>query len=292
MKTVTEFSSYQIFSLPLSLRTTAEPLFGQDYDKFNPQDYLLTYYSADSVGQRPILLLTLKTLHDFYRSYEPTEAKLKILDIGTGPVIFHTISAAPYAAEIVLSEYAKANRAALSQWLNNDPGAFNWTHIIKHVVVNLEGKSEEEVPIREELVRRVVKAVVHCDVNCDPPIPQEYMGQYDIVTAFVSLSAACATREDYMAALVRLHALLKSGGKIVLYTTDRKEQDTSTPTSYTVGSREFFDLRLSRDFVSKSLKQAGFCDIKVTLLPRSHLGLDVPNPDVVGFNFITASKMN
>ena len=289
---LTEFSSYQLFSLPLCLRSTAEPLFGQDYDKFNPQDYLHTYYSADTVGLHPIQLLTLKTLHDFYQSYESTEAKLKILDVGSGPVIAQTISAAPYATEIVLSEYAEANRAALLQWLNNDPNAFDWTHIIKHIVVNLEGKSEEEVPIRAELVRKVVKAVVHCDVNQDPPIPSQYVGQYDIVTAFLCLTAACATREDYVAALVRLHALLKSGGKIVLYTTDRKEQVTPTPTSYTVGSQEFFELRLSRDLISKSLKEAGFCDIKVTVLPRPNFGPDEPNPDIVGFNFITASKMN
>ena len=124
-----------------------------------------------------------------------------------------------------------------------------------HVVVNLEGKSEEEVQVRAQLVRKVVKAVVHCDVNRDPPIPPEYVGQYDIVTAFLCLSAACATREDYVAALVRLHALLKSGGKIVLYTSDRKEQVTPTQTSYTVGSQEFFELRLSRDLISKSWEQ-------------------------------------
>ena len=137
---------------------------------------------------------------------------------------------------------------------------------------------------------KVIKAVVHCDANRDPPIPQEYVGQYDIVTAFVCLSAACATREEYVSALVRLHALLKSGGKIVLYTTDRKERVTSTPTSYTVGSQDFFELRVSKDFISKSLEQAGFCDIKVTVHPRPNFGPHEPNPDIVGFNFITASK--
>ena len=192
-------------------------MFGQDYDKFNPQDYLHTYYSADTLGLHPLQLLIQKTLHEFYQSYDATEAKLKILDIGSGPVLAQTIIAAPYAAEIVLSEYLEANRAALLQWLNNDPNAFDWTHIIKHAVVNLEGKSEEEVQVRAELVRKVVKAVVHCDVNCDPPIPPQYVGQYDIVTAFLCLSVACATREDYMAALVRLRALLKSRGKIVLH---------------------------------------------------------------------------
>ena len=194
-------------------------------------------------------------MHDFYQSYESTESKLKILDVGSGPVIPQTISAAPHATDIVLSEYTEANCAALLQWLNNDPNSFDWTHNIKHVVVNLEGKSEEEVQVRAQLVRKVVKAVVHCDVNRDPPIPPEYVGQYDIVTAFLCLSAACATREDYVAALVRLHALLKSGGKIVLYTSDRKEQVTPTQTSYTVGSQEFFELRLSRDLISKSWEQ-------------------------------------
>ena len=95
-----------------------------------------------------------------------------------------------------------------------------------------------------------------------------------------------------MAALVRLHALLKSGGKIVLSTTDRKEEVTSTETSYTVDSQGFFVLRLSRDLISKSLKQAGFCDIKVTVLPRQFLRPDEPSLDAVGFNFVTASKMN
>ena len=273
-------------------RSTAEPLFGQDYDKFNPQDYLHTYYGLDTLGLHPTQLSIMKTLHDFYQSYDATEAKLKILDVGSGPVIARTFSAAPHAAEIVLSEYVEANRAALLQWLNNDPNAFDWTHIIKHIVVNLEGKSEEEVQVRAELVHKVVKAVVYCDVNHDPPIPPQYVGQYDLVTAFLCLTAACATSEDYVAALVRLHALLKSGGKIVLLNADRREQDTPTQASYPVGSHEFFELRLSRDLISKSLEQAGFRDIDMTVLPRPDPGPDEPNPDVVGFNFITASKMN
>ena len=54
----------------------------------------------------------------------------------------------------------------------------------------------------------------------------------------------------------------------------------------------FFELRVSKDFISKSLEQAGFCDVKVTVLPWLMLGPDEPNLDVVSFNFITASKMN
>ena len=49
-------------------------------------------------------------------------------------------------------------------------------------------------------------------------------------------------------------------------------------------------MQLSKDLISKSFEQAGFCDIKVTVHPRPNLGPDEPMPDVVGFNFITASK--
>ena len=226
-------------------------------------------------------------MNTFYQSY-PSPAKLKILDIGSGPTIAYAISAAPHASEIVLSEYTEANRAALLQWLNNDPDAFDWTHVFKHVVVDLEGKSEEEVPARAELVRKVVKAVVPCDATRDPPIPPQYMDQYDVVTDILCLVSACATREDYAAALVRLHALLKPGGKIVLYTPERKEV-----AFYPVGSLKFFDLRPPKEFILKSLEQAGFCHVKLVTLRREELKFPEDYvPEVFGVSFITASKMN
>ena len=264
-------------------------LFGEDYcDKFNPQDYLQMYYSGTNLG--PFHLFGLKGVHEFYQSY-PSTARLKILDIGSGPTIAYAISAAPHAAEIVLSEYAEANRSSLLQWLQKDPDAFDWTHAFKHVVVDLEGKSEEEVPTRAELVRKVIKAVVPCDVTRDPPIPTEYVDKYDVVTDYLCLVSACATTEDYVAALVRLHALLKPGGKIVLFTPELKS--ALTPATYLVGRHRFFGLRLSRDFIFKSLEQACFCDVKMKTETREELGLqDDIEPDTVTLDFITACKMN
>ena len=178
------------------------------------------------------------------------------------------------------------------QWLNNDPNAFDWTHVLKHIVVDLEGKNEEEVPIWAELVRKIIKAVVPCDANRDPPIPMQYVDQYDIVTDFLCLVSACATTEDYTAALVRLHALLKPAGKIVLYTPEYKKK-TLTPVSYPVGPHNFFDLPLSKDDIFKSLEQAGYCDVRRMAKTREDLGFpDDFEPEVVAFSFITASKMN
>ena len=43
----------------------------------------------------------------------------------------------------------------------------------------------------------------------------------------------------------------------------------------------------------QSLEQAGFCDVKTMAQMREDMGLpDDIEPDVVGYSFITASKMN
>jgi len=278
---------FKILILLSLYRYTTNPLFGEDYhDEFDPQAYLQTYFTDDT---DPVQRFKLKQLHKFYQSYKLTETKLKILDIGTGPVIAHAISAAPYASEIVLSEYTEANRKELLQWLKNDPKAYDWTPFFKHVVVDLEGKSEEEVPVRAELVRKVIKAVVPCDVRHDPPIPAHFVGQYDIITDFFCLSAACATKEDYLAGLVKLCALLKPGGKIVLCLGEGKDSSSS----YAVGSLNFSSLLLSKESVCVLLKQAGFCDVKIVSLARN----EFPTVEEylqarIGFNFVTACKTN
>ena len=48
-----------------------------------------------------------------------------------------------------------------------------------------------------------------------------------------------------------------------------------------------------KDFLLKSLEQAGFCEIKRIAKTREELGLsDDIVPDFFAFSFITASKMN
>ena len=274
------------FLLLSSNRFATNPL--TEKDNFDPQDYLQTYFSDTSYEQ---LLFIMKQVHTFYQSYKSSEAKLKILDVGSGPVIAQAISAAPYASEIVLSDFAETNREALLQWLKNDPKAFDWTPFIKHVVVDLEGKSEEEVPIRAELVRKVIKAVVPCDVHSDPPIPTQYVNQYDIITEFSCLPAACTTKEEYLAALFRLCALVKPGGMIVLC--EREGKDSPTRMTYRVGTQTFSGALFPKEVVSMMLKQAGFCDMKIVSKASHEFPTQINNKDdYVGFNFITACKAN
>ena len=72
---------------------------GKDYDDFfDPKAYL--GYRFESVSEHHAAILN--RLHQFYQTV-PTG--VKILDIGTGPIISYMISAASKASEIVLAEY-------------------------------------------------------------------------------------------------------------------------------------------------------------------------------------------
>ena len=80
-------------------------LFGEDYrDRFSASDYLQRYYSDLSNHH----FISLDFYHDAFQSLP---SGLRILDYGTGPSVLTTISAAPKASEIVLSDLADVNHA-------------------------------------------------------------------------------------------------------------------------------------------------------------------------------------
>ena len=257
--------------------------FGKDYEtRFDVQQYLRQCFTDIS----PICCFLLRELHKLCAELKAGHRNLSVLDIGTGPIIAYSISVAPYASKIVLAEYANPNRAALTAWLENQKDAYDWMPCFKMIVTEMEGKDEMEVKRRVAMVREKIKAVVPCDITKDPPIPQEYMYQYDIVQSFLCLQAACQTKEECTAGIARMASLVKSGGKIILYFVEREEVEGKA--FYLVGSEKFFTLPLSKDFVVKSIEDAGFCDVKLTTLQRDQIHDALPS--LLLFFFVSATK--
>ena len=233
-------------------------LFSDGYhDNFDPHAYLTEKFPGQVLEWHPEVF---KSFHDFYESF-PANAfgHLKVLDYGTGPTLALQISASRYASEIILAEYTEKNRTALQLWLNRDVRAYNWTPYFQYVVNVLEGNSEQEGTDREEQLRRIVKAVVPCDISKDVIIEKGYEGPYDVIVSSLCLQAACVTKDEYRAAMSKLLQLLKPGGKIVLVCAER--QKPHEVTKYLVGSACFHDLVTSEEFIIASLQQAGFCDV-------------------------------
>jgi nicotinamide N-methyltransferase len=60
------------------------------------------------------------------------------IDIGAGPCIASTLVASKYYKNILLAEYAPANRVAIQKWRDGTADAHDWSGFAKHIA-ELEG---------------------------------------------------------------------------------------------------------------------------------------------------------
>ena len=245
-----------------------QPLFGESYHSmFNPKIYLQEYYTDvkdNHTKDNHVITCRMKPVYDFYKSLDATglgSEGLKVLDLGCGPVIANVISAAEFASEIILAEYTELNRKEITKWLDKDLDAHDWTPFFTYIVTEVEGRSSEEIAVREEKLRSAIKAVVPCDLTKDPIVSSEYMQEYDVVQAFLSLEPASSSKEEYLSILKRIRLLVKPGGTFILYSVQRSEE-LPGPGVFEFGGFQFSDLRVSKEFVKSSLRSAGFNTIK------------------------------
>ena len=254
-------------------------------EDFDSKQYLNRFKEVTAWHEQP-----LRRLHEVYASYGSTSAGLKVLNYGTGPVVAHEISAPLQASEIVLAEYTERNRQQLQLWLDKDPEAHDWSILFKFVVTKLEGKTEEEASAREDQLRKLVKAIVPCDITQEPPIPAGYEGPYDVVVSSLVLECAFSSLESYSVGLSKLSKLVKPGGKLCLNSVEGK----GTTHFYVVGSERFQGLNLTAEKITAMLTEKGFHDIRVERQPRDAPGVTITGPqkegDFTALLFVTATK--
>ena len=228
-------------------------------------------------------------LEKFHEEFSILPGSLKILDYGSGPVIMTVISAAKNASEIILSEHNPANRAALRSWLEQKPDAFNWTPIFDHVVQSLEGKSVEEARAREALVRERVTNVISCDIYSSAIVDEGYEGPYDVVTSSCCIESCCTSWETFNKHMKKLPVLLKPGGRLMLYLTERDMEKESGV--YMTGSTPHGIVNVRADYVADLLKSIGFTDIKSYSCPGDPEKMyTYQDHDILGFLFVSGTK--
>ena len=181
---------------------------------------------------------------------------VEVLEYGAGPSLMSTISSVTKASEIVLAEHAKNNRKAISQWLNKDSNTFDWSSHFDYVVKELEGQtSSVVVKEREEKVRKVVKAVVHCDVTKDPPM-QEHYKQYDVVITSLVAEAVATNLEEVALYLQRIGTLVKPGGTLLYYGVENRVG------YFAIYDERFPNVHATAEFIMSVLDGSGFKDLK------------------------------
>ena len=226
---------------------------GKEYlNNFDARIYLKYYYDDVNNGHAGHML---RCFHD---AFQTVPDNVKVLDYGAGPSLLPSIAAASKASEIVLAEYAESNRKVLREWLDGDPAAYDWTPHFNFVVGDLEGKGGEEVAVRQEKVRNIAKAVVHCDLTQDPIIDSSYNTPFDVVASSLVVDAIPETYEHYVELMSRLGKLVKPGGSLFLYSVDNALQQ------YPVGDHIFKCLQISSDEVRNAMENAGFGDLQIS----------------------------
>jgi 2-polyprenyl-3-methyl-5-hydroxy-6-metoxy-1,4-benzoquinol methylase len=254
---------------------------GTDYhDKFDSTSYFEMYNQEFSAYSKGLPNHFLRHYHNAFENL--SQESVSVLDFGSGPSVLGGISASLKASEIILSDYTEDNQQAASRWLRNEPTAFDWSSYFQYVVQELEGKDKKEIKAREELVRKVVKAVVPCDINKDPPLPAEYNKQYDVVICCLVLACSTQTHDEYKAGMNRLGKLLKRGGSLLFFGVER----TADVGFYRVGNRKFRSVGVSSEFAVKAMEHAGISNVMVDKIPAKN-----EDETVVGYMFIKGTKL-
>ncbi|XP_062505888.1 indolethylamine N-methyltransferase-like [Corticium candelabrum] len=233
------------------------------YENFDPVSYVTTYSSLSNNADplvKELAPFQLEHLHKFYVTTGPklTRSGCRILEYGGGPGCVHTlISAAPYASEIVFSEYAEQNREAARKWKSSTSDTSDQTHLFEHVVFNLEKRTEENAAQeREKKLRSLISEIVPCDIN-DSVAIRDVTLPFDIISTHFCLVAAVSTVEQYVSGLKKLSRLLRPGGMIVM-------SEAIGSTYYQVGNETMPNVCLSTsEVVRESLLQAGFIDVSM-----------------------------
>ncbi|KAM4652546.1 nicotinamide N-methyltransferase-like [Discoglossus pictus] len=251
-----------------------------EYEKvFDPRLYLETYFNFGSGSLTDdYLRLCLGNFHKIFTSGIVKGDTL--IDIGTAPSIYPLLSACESFKEIITTWYTNQGLQELQKWLKNEPGAFDWTSIVKHVC-ELEGNSGKEKE-KEAKLRGKIKQMLHCDVSKVNPLEPVVLPKADCLISAACLEAACRNQESYGAALKNLANLLKPEGHLIM-TGDLGAN------YYEVGANQVFALPVNEKFLEKVLKESGYVvkELKTFGKPED-AGSELS--DYEGFYFIHAQK--
>ncbi|XP_058050153.1 nicotinamide N-methyltransferase-like [Ahaetulla prasina] len=172
-----------------------------------------------------------------------------LINIGSGASIHQFLSACKSFREIIAMDCADQNREEVQRWLRKEPGAFDWTLIVKYVC-ELEGDSEKW-PEKEEKIRRALKRYLKCDVTQPNPLAPLVLPPADCLLSSLCFDGACRDIPTYRSAFRNISSLLKPGGHLLFYSTLELHY-------YIVGQQRFSNIYLEKEMVEEAVRQAGF----------------------------------
>uniref|UniRef100_A0A8C5PZ12 Nicotinamide N-methyltransferase n=1 Tax=Leptobrachium leishanense TaxID=445787 RepID=A0A8C5PZ12_9ANUR len=228
---------------------------------FDPKEYFDTYYAPRKgafVGEWT--LFVLKNLHELFSSGEVKGDTM--IDIGSGPTIYHLLSACEVFENIITSDFLEQNREQLKKWLRKDPDMLDWSKVAQ-MVCDLEGNSEKRAE-KEEKLRRAAKRVLKCDALKTNPFEPLVLPKADCLISCLCLEVLSKDVDNFFNVVKNLNTLLKPGGHIMI-------MSVLGSTFYHVGEKKFSSLMITKDEIERAFTEGGYEIVKFKLKRREEM---------------------
>ncbi|KAL7073220.1 hypothetical protein ACQ4LE_007093 [Meloidogyne hapla] len=214
------------------------------HEYFDTEAYLKDFYSKVEDPAMQLILFHLPSI----LARLPTKIN-NLLDFGSGPTIYVAICFREKAENIFLSDYLPQNKKELNNWLIGNSN-FDWSKVFKLIAVHEALPLPTDIVKMEKMTREKVRAILHCDCHISPAIQFSHQIYFDAITTFLTIEYCCLNREEYKNAIKRISALLAPQGLLIM-------GGVLEETWCAFGGRRFSCLYIDREFLLKSLNEAG-----------------------------------
>lgn len=220
-----------------------------DESFYDPAEYIKLYCSGSWPSELEKLLCTW-TQDQIHKIFVGGKYKgKKLLDIGSGPVVYAVITASKYYDECYVSDLSPANVDFLQKWIREE--STEMEYLMKEFSKK-EGESGAW-EVRKKQVREKIKNAVVSDLRKPNPVSGTILENtsFDAITACLCFSAAVLTIEDYTKAIQNCGKILKPGGHLVIV-------DIIDNSWYALGNMKFKTLATTEEEIRRAFSESGY----------------------------------
>lgn len=251
---------------------------------FDPEAYVERYYSGhypNKVEER-IVEWMKENIHNIFA--EGKYRGKRLLDVGSGPVIYAVITASKYFDEVYVSDVSEANVEYLQKWIRGE--SEQMTYLMKqYAAMDGDGVTWQE---KNNQVRKKIKNAIVFDMHNTDMLSGTMLDgtTFDAITASLCMGASNPDGIDsFSLSLKNFRKLLNPGGHLIIV-------DVMKCDWYAVHDKVFRILSITEEDLKLAFENLGF---KIEELKTEEVG-DYPDSerttsDARSFYSIVAKKM-
>lgn len=179
-----------------------------DFSQWDPVAYLREYFPAtfDPDQNEPALKFFVEQRHRLGDAAE-------LIEVGTGPTVYHLLPLAPVLKRVVVADFLPANLEQIRLWVEKSAEAYSW-EVWTHVLLGYEGlaQSTAEIQKRENLLRQQITDYWLCDVRLPDPLGPDQRGQWSAVLSCYCADSITANLALWRTFMINILSLVAPGG--------------------------------------------------------------------------------